>query len=288
MPLRGNVVAKKSMKKIFKYTGMALVIIFVPICAYYLCSLYEARKYTREIISLDLEKAQWRYPNGAIKKFDMFCHDLSKRQTEILIKVQDPGFYHHNGIDLSTPGAGLTTITQAIAKKLYFDNFKPGIAKIKQTLIARFVLNELISKDEQLTLFINTMYFGNVHGKPVIGLESAANTYFHQTVKNLTEDQYISLIAMIVMPGTFHLIDHPEWNMDRCNRIKALIAGEYKPKGLMDQFYGTLPQEVIHSGLPPASYFGDSTKAGNDKAAPTNKANATDKSELPASMHETR
>mgnify|MGYP003564611128 CR=1 FL=1 len=253
-----------------------MLIIFLGISAYYVYSIQEARKYTREIISLDVAKAQWRHPNGIIKGFEIFSHDLSKRQKEILIKVQDPGFYGHNGIDLSTPGAGLTTITQAIVKKLYFDSFKPGIAKIKQSLIARFVVNELISKDDQLTLFINAMYFGNVDGKPIVGLESAANAYYHQPVNNLTEDQYISLIAMLVMPKTFHIIEHPEWNMDRSDRIKALIAGEYKPKGLMDQFYGELPQEVVNAGLPPASYFGKSSKTKRFKENTPNKANSAD------------
>lgn len=245
------------MKKILKYIVIFLLVIFSAIFVYYGYSIQEARKYTREIISLDVAKDQWRPQNGTIRKFEIFSHDLSKRQTEILIKVEDPGFYDHNGIDLSTPGAGLTTITQAITKKLYFDGFKPGIAKIKQSLIARFVVNDLISKDDQLTLFINTMYFGKVDGKHIIGLESAAGAYYHQPVKMLTEEQYISLIAMLVMPSTFHIIDHPAWNRDRTNRIKALVAGEYKPKGLMDQFYGELPQEVINAGLPPASYFGD-------------------------------
>ena len=64
-------------------------------------------------------------------------------------------------------------------------------------------------------------------------------------------------IAMLVMPGTFHLLDHPEWNQERSRRIKALLSGEYKPKGLMDQYYGPLTVEVIDAGLPPVSYFGD-------------------------------
>jgi membrane peptidoglycan carboxypeptidase len=264
------------MKKILKYTGLLLLVIFLGISSYYVYAIQEARKYTQEIISLDLAKAQWRHPNGTVKRFEIFSHDLSKRQTEILIKVQDPGFHDHNGIDLSTPGAGITTITQAIVKKLYFDNFKPGIAKIKQSLIAKFVVNELIPKDDQLTLFVNTMYFGNVDGKPTVGLESAANAYYHKPVNKLTEDQYISLIAMLVMPKTFHIIKHPEWNMDRTNRIKALIAGEYKPKGLMDQFYGELPQEVINAGLPPASYFSRSSEPKNQKENAPNKANAAD------------
>lgn len=246
------------MKIFLKYNGSVLLVILFWIFAYYGYSVHEARKYTIEIISSDLARNQWRYPNGTIKRINLFSHDLSKRQTEILIKVQDPGFYDHDGVDLSTPGAGLTTITQAIVKKLYFDSFKPGIAKIKQSLIARFAVNELITKDQQLILFINTMYLGNVDNEPIVGLASAAKAYFGLPVNKLTDDQFISLVAMLVSPSTFHITKHPDWNSDRSNRIKAVIAGEYKPKGLMDQFYGDLPQEVVNAGLPTASYFGKS------------------------------
>jgi len=208
----------------------------------------------------DLHEFKWRKLNGTARKIDISIRDLNERQIEILLKVQDPGFYDHNGIDLSTPGAGLTTITQAIVKKLYFENFKSGIAKIKQSLIARFVVDDLISKDDQITLFLNMMYFGKVDGKPIVGLKSAARAYYQKSINTLSEDHYISLIAVIVMPGTFHILDHPEWNKDRTNRIKALVAGKYIPKGLMDQYYGKLPQEVINAGLPTFSYFGESYK----------------------------
>jgi membrane peptidoglycan carboxypeptidase len=246
----------RALKKILKYVGSALIVLVIAISIYYGYAIYTADTYTHDIIAMDLKQSRWRSPGGTPQKFEIQSHDLNQCRREILIKVQDPGFYNHNGVDLSTPGAGLTTITQAIVKKLYFKKFTPGIAKIKQTLIARFVANNRISKDDQLTLFINAMYFGNCKEKPVVGLESAARAYYNRSVKMLTDDQYISLIAMLVMPGTFHVIDHPDWNRDRTNRIKALIAGRYKPKGLMDQFYGDLPREVIDSGLPPVSYFG--------------------------------
>ena len=104
------------MKKFFKYFGFVLTITVLGISVYYIYSLHKARSYTRETILLDFEASQWRYPNGIAQKFKILSGDLSQRQKEILIKVQDPGFYNHNGIDLSTPGAGLTTITQAIVK----------------------------------------------------------------------------------------------------------------------------------------------------------------------------
>lgn len=210
---------------------------------------------------------------------------MSERQTEIIIKVQDPGFYSHNGIDFSTPGNGLTTITQAITKKLYFNDFKPGIAKLKQSIIAKFVADEMISKDDQLNIFINPMYFGDVDGSPVVGLEFTAKAYYRQTLNLLSESQYISLIAMLVAPNTFHLINHPEWNADRTNRIKPLIASKYKPKGLMDQFYGELPKKVINTDLPPASYLGKPSEITDTKKSKPNKTNPVDAKSSAADQH---
>lgn len=242
---------RKALKYLLVLCGSALI----GISAYYLYALYNARDYTQTVILADLKSRQWRPFDGVPKAFEIVASDLTDRQKDILLKVQDPGFYEHNGIDLSTPGAGLTTVTQAIVKKLYFKQFRAGIAKIKQSLIARFVVNDMINKNDQITYFINVVFFGRKDGKPVIGLQSASQAYFAKPVDQISEEQFISLIAMIVAPNTFHILDHPEWNKDRTTRIKALVAGDYKPQGLMDQFYGRLPQEAVEAGLPKASYF---------------------------------
>lgn len=248
----------EDMARILKYIGLFILAVFIAGVIYGTFTVVRARVYTKNTVLNDLANFQWRHLKGEPKTFEIKSSDLSERQKTIVVKVQDPGFYHHHGIDLSTPGAGLTTITQAIVKKLYFENFTPGIAKIKQSIIALFVAEDLIPKEDQLTIFLNSMYFGKVNDRPLIGLAAASDAYYQQPVDKLTEDQYISLIAMIVMPGTFHILDHPEWNRERANRIKALIDGRYTPKGLMDQFYGDLPKEVVEAGLPPASYFGGS------------------------------
>jgi membrane carboxypeptidase/penicillin-binding protein len=244
-------------KKAAKFSGRLFLLMVVALASYSLYTVITARKYTRTVIVHDLKNSQWRQFNSEPVKLELHHGDLNPRQLEILLKVQDPGFYNHKGVDLSTPGAGLTTVTQAIVKKLYFENFEAGIAKFRQSLIARFVVNGLISKDDQIALFINMMYFGIVDGKPAIGFQSASNAYYGRSVQTLSEEQYISLVAMLIMPETFHLLEHPEWNKDRSNRIKALLDGAYIPKRLMDQYYGELPRDVIAAGLPPFSYFPD-------------------------------
>jgi membrane carboxypeptidase/penicillin-binding protein PbpC len=41
---------------------------------------------------------------------------LPQNFLDALLKVEDPNFHQHNGVDLHTPGAGWTTITQALVK----------------------------------------------------------------------------------------------------------------------------------------------------------------------------
>lgn len=164
--------------------------------------------------------------------------DLTPRQQEILLRVEDPNFYRHHGVDLTTPGAGLTTVTQSVVKKLYFEEFHPGLMKIKQTLIARYALDPLVDKKTQLKLFLNLLYFGRAQGRPVTGLAQAAQAYYHRTVRELSEDEYLSLVAMIIAPNQFNPETQPEASRDRVASIRRLLAGEYQPQGLMDLYYG--------------------------------------------------
>ena len=92
------------------------------------------------------------------EKIKLQLTDLSKEQISALLTIEDPNFYTHNGFDFQTAGAGVTSITQAMVKYLYFEHFEAGFKKIEQTLIAWLAVNPLVSKDEQLTVFINTAY----------------------------------------------------------------------------------------------------------------------------------
>lgn len=164
---------------------------------------------------------------------DLDFEELSNRQKEILIKVQDPNFWNHSGVEFSTPGSGWTTITQSLAKWFYFNPFKPGIRKIKQTLLARFVITYQFSKKEQLTVFINHVWFA----KNVRGFRKAAHHFYQKEIDDLTEDEFISLVAMPVSPNKYNIITNRKNNQLRSKRIKNLIDGLYTPKGLFDIYY---------------------------------------------------
>lgn len=163
--------------------------------------------------------------------------DLSREQLDILLKVQDPNFYTHKGYDFDTPGTGLTTISQGLVKIFYFKDFKPGVQKIKQTLISRFAFDALTPKDTILKLFINKVYLGHHQGKAVNGFEDASRIYYSKSFNQLSEQEYLSLVAMIRAPATFHCITHRNENLLRVSRIKKMLTGDYVPADNSDWLY---------------------------------------------------
>lgn len=162
---------------------------------------------------------------------------MPARRIRMLLAVDDPGFFNHRGIDFSTPGQGMTTLTQSLAKFLYFDRFEPGIAKLELMLVARFALDPAVGKNEQLEIYLNHARFGARRGRPVIGFADAARTFYGRELHRLDDREYLSLVAMLIAPGELNPIRHPEANAERVRRIEALLAGRCRPQGLRDVYY---------------------------------------------------
>ncbi len=73
----------------------------------------------------------------------------------------------------------MTTLSQGLVKLLYFpDGFRPGVAKIRQTLIAQYALDKLVCKDDQLHRFLNIAYLGHKDGRAIHGLADASRSCF--------------------------------------------------------------------------------------------------------------
>ncbi len=144
-----------SVKRILRGALVALVVAIGILTAYEAYAVWRAESRTDEILAAALSKPQ-----------KISVAQLSAEQMDILLKVEDPAFFEHSGVDVSSPGQGMTTITQGLVKFLYFDPFRPGFAKIEQSLIAWLVLNRHLTKDQQLALFLNQAYFGERGGWP--------------------------------------------------------------------------------------------------------------------------
>ena len=203
---------------------IVLIFLVIVVTGYYTVEIVKARQATPSIVQAAMQS----------EDIVLSINDLSQRQVDILLAVEDPNFYHHRGWDFGTPGAGMTTITQGLVKIHYFEQFRQGLPKIRQKLIARFALDPLVSKEDQLLLFINEARFGQVDGVAVIGFEEASQVYFGKAFSELSEEEYIGLVAMIAVPNRFSVRYQTEAHDERVRRIHRLLAGECVPNGWGD------------------------------------------------------
>jgi monofunctional glycosyltransferase len=147
---------------------------------------------------------------------------LTKAQLAAIVKVQDPAFFSHGGIEWPSP-LTTTTITQSVVKRLFFQAFRPGFQKLEQTLIAWWVVNPKVSKDAQLRAFTETAYLGQKNGRAITGFEEAAKAWFGLPLPSLATDQFLSLLAMLPAPNT--LTPGSAESAKRVARIKLVLDG---------------------------------------------------------------
>ncbi|HUP65598.1 MAG TPA: transglycosylase domain-containing protein [Thermoanaerobaculia bacterium] len=163
--------------------------------------------------------------------------DLTPEWRSILLAVEDPSFESHNGVDFRTPGSGLTTITQGLAKRACFDEFAPGVfAKLFQTGCA-LGIDRRVSKETQLTAFLHTASLGPGESGWITGFPAAAMEYFGKEMRAMTTREFTTLVAMLIGPARHHPRRNPEALDDRIERIERLLAGDCRPDGFRDVTY---------------------------------------------------
>ncbi len=204
------------MKKLI--TGI-LLIIFGLTTFYYSLEVYKARKTTLDMVNVFLSSDAYR----------LKIIDFTNERVEQLLKVEDPNFYNHKGIDFMTKGNGMNTISQKLVKRI----FKVEKDKLKEILIARFAVNPIVSKDLQFEVYVNIMSFG----KDIYGIEDASQYYYKKNFVHLSKDEYIALIGILINPDKYNLEDFPVRNNDRYEKVKRYLEGDYVPKGVFDIYY---------------------------------------------------
>lgn len=210
------------MKQAFRIAGFALAAIVVAGVTYEAWRVFDARARTPDLIAQSL------------KNTDPDIARLTPRRIEILLTVEDPTFWTNDGIDLASRGAGATTISQALGKRIYFENFGPGLKKIELMLMTKYALVPLTPKRVILTAFLNRAWMSRDDKGPIYGFAEAARRFHGKELSQLSDDEYLSLVAMLHAPGAMNPLQHPAENAERVARIKRLLAHRCAPDGMSD------------------------------------------------------
>ena len=138
--------------------------------------------------------------------------DISDYLKEQIIKSEDRRFRFHFGIDpLAIMRAikndllagsfveGGSTITQQLAKNMYFDFGKNLERKVAEAFVA-FQLEKDYTKDEILEMYLNCIYFG----ENCYGIKEAARHYYGAVPENISKAQADSLVITIKCPNLYN------------------------------------------------------------------------------------
>lgn len=178
---------------------------------------------------------------------------LEPEYTAALVKIEDPTFYDHSGLDISN-GQGLTTITSGVAKMVFLGNhqltgikgglqsFYKGVFSCCKKIdlgrdVMALVLDRQTTKQDQLNIFLRHAYLGSTGGKGIVGFEDASVAYYGKKLTQLTENQFYGLIAMLIAPNHYHPVKNPKIHAERTRRVKAVVDGKCKPDGWRDLTY---------------------------------------------------
>jgi len=171
-----------------------------------------------------------------------------------LVATEDVRFYKHNGVDfysfftsiLSTAKGdkrGGSTITQQLAKNLFETRKKKSqgilkhiplirtiVYKSKEWLTA-FKIEHVYSKNEILTLYLNTVPFGNNS----FGIKTASLKIFNKTPDKVNIAEAATLVGMLKATSTYNPINNPEKSLERRNTVlKQMLKNGYLTKADYD------------------------------------------------------
>jgi len=170
--------------------------------------------------------------DGIIPKKQIYVSSKSirKRYLNMIIGMEDPSFYSHNGIDIqaiqmaakfnSRYGGkylGASTITQQLTRTLVLFPDKLYIRKYLE-IIASITIDAIVPKDRILELYVNYAEWG----RGIYGINSASWYYYGKPVTRCNDDEIIRLITILPSP-----VRYTPFTFDKRERLRIRYSKLY-------------------------------------------------------------
>lgn len=173
--------------------------------------------------------------------------NVSKDMQHALIASEDKDFYKHGGFSVFsifraafTRYGGGSTITQQLAKNTVLSDQKSFLRKYQELFIA-IAIEQNYTKDQILTMYLNSVYFG----ENAFGIEDAAKAYFNTTPDKLDAAQSAMLVGLLPAPSAYSPISG---NKDYAKQRQTTVLSRMVTNGYIsaEQKTAALNQELAY------------------------------------------
>lgn len=192
-----------------------------------------------QIITLTASNGEPIIQRGPYQEVAATRDQLPQHLIDAVLATEDRRFYDHWGIDIwgimralgrnvfaGQVREGGSTITQQLLKILYLEPDRTVRRKAQELFLSIWLENRL-SKDEILTLYLNNVYLG----AGATGMPAAARVYFDKDVGDLSIAESAMLAGLIASPSALNPIENIEGARDRA----AVVLQSMQAAGYLDE-----------------------------------------------------
>ncbi len=154
--------------------------------------------------------------------------DLPKHYINAIIAVEDNRYYEHGAIDIIAIGRAIwtnitnfelreggSTITQQVAKNLFFIYESDAVTRKVAEIFAAFDLEKNYSKGDILELYVNTIYFGDGY----YGIKEACHGYLDIEPSEMTLYDCTMMAGIPNAPSVYAPTANPELTRSRQRKV---------------------------------------------------------------------
>ena len=270
------------LKKVLKFITIILVLsaivfgLFIASVYYgvfgHLHSTEELQKFKNQTATLILsEEGKLIGKFFAENRTNITYKQLPEHLVNGLVATEDARYFEHDGVDSRSllrvlfktilsnnkNAGGGSTINQQLAKNMYgrsdYGPLSILVNKTKEAFLANR-LEGIYSKEEILTLYLNTVPFG----ENVLGIEAASRRYFNKSVSTLKIEEAAVLIGMLKANTYYNPKRHPENALRRRNVVLSQMEKYQYLQTTVKDSLQLLPLKLDYANLSsegPANYF---------------------------------
>ena len=196
-----------------------------------------------DLISIEPLSIGGIFPSHMQDRILLNWSQVPEELIQVLVLVEDRKFFDHSGISIRSifrallkntlsfsKQEGGSTITQQLAKSLFFSPEKTYSRKLKEAF-ASLLIETNYSKEEILLAYINDVFISQSGKRAIHGFELGAQHFYGTSLDNLELEQMALLVGMLKGPSRYN----PRRNPERAKERRDLILGVLKENSLINK-----------------------------------------------------